>query len=172
MKFHPYEPRLYAASADSGMLMIFDTAAVGATSTFHSGVAKGHRLTSMQVVNEERDSLLMVGSSDGVVRLWRDLESPLPSPASSWRAVQKLRGSRDGQGAGLILAWHQARGQLLAGGDVPHINVRRRKGKESDESVLGVEFYSCCFNCFFFFFAFTDVGCHHRDAYAAHQHWH
>lgn len=103
--------------------MIFDTAAVGATSTFHSGTPKGSRITSCQIINDERDSLLMVGSSDGVVRLWKELDTPLPTMATAWRTVSKMKDAREGPGSGLILAWNQPRGQLVATGDVPHMHV-------------------------------------------------
>lgn len=123
LRFHPYELRLYAGSSETGEIMVFDTATVGATSVFHSGMSKDARLTSMMVINEQRDSLLMLGSSDGMVRVWRDLDSPMPSLATAWRAIPKMRDSQEGQGSGLVLAWHQSRGQLLATGDVQQVHV-------------------------------------------------
>jgi regulator-associated protein of mTOR len=123
LRFHPFEQRLVACSVESGRVTVHDTVIVGAHSSFHSGVGKSHRLTSCQIINEQRDSLLMLGSSDGVVRLWRDYDNPTPTLSTAWRVVQKMRASQSGQGAGLVLSWHQATGHLLASGDVPYIQV-------------------------------------------------
>ena len=124
LRFHPYEQRLVSCSTESGTVTVHDTIVVDSRSSFHSGVAKPHRLTNCQIVNEQRDSLLMLGSSDGVVRLWRDYDSAAPTLTTAWRVVQKMRASQSGQGAGLVLSWHQLTGHLLASGDVPYIQVR------------------------------------------------
>ena len=76
-----------------------------------------------RLINEHDVSLLAVGTSDGVVRLWQDYAAPKPVLLTAWRAVSHMRKGNEGQGAGLIVAWEQRTGQLFASGDVPYIQV-------------------------------------------------
>lgn len=73
-------------------------------------------------MNEDDVALLMTGSGEGVVRIYRNYESGEDVElVSSWRALTDLLPSR--RSSGLIAEWQQGRGTMLVGGDVKVIRV-------------------------------------------------
>ena len=76
----------------------------------------------MRFINEDDQALLMTGSSDGVIKLFRNHES-----AKGVQMVSSFRGLTDlvpsNKNAGLVLDWQQGQGKLLVAGDVKVIRV-------------------------------------------------
>ncbi|OAJ40186.1 hypothetical protein BDEG_23950 [Batrachochytrium dendrobatidis JEL423] len=82
---------------------------------------KGSRITSMQFINEEDVALLLAGSDDGLIRLYRKFDQPEVELVSAWRGLSDiLPGSR---GSGLHCKWQQSNGYLFVGGDSRVIKV-------------------------------------------------
>jgi regulator-associated protein of mTOR len=80
------------------------------------------RITSLQLLNEEDIPILLVGASDGSVRLYRHYHSPYDTElVTSWRALTESLPSN--RGSGLITDWQQSHGTLLVGGDSRIIRV-------------------------------------------------
>jgi regulator-associated protein of mTOR len=83
------------------------------------------RITDMKFINEEDEALLLTGSDDGVVRLYKNYDGSDQEQAvlvSSWRALKDMEKSNSRQ-SGLVSDWHQARGLLFTGGDARIIKV-------------------------------------------------
>lgn len=73
-------------------------------------------------MNEDDVALLMTGSGEGVVRIYRNYESREDVElVSSWSALTDLLPSR--RSSGLVAEWQQGRGTMLVGGDVRVIRV-------------------------------------------------
>ena len=83
------------------------------------------RISDMKFINEEDEALLLTGSDDGVVRLYKNYDGSDQEQAvlvSSWRALKDMEKSNSRQ-SGLVSDWHQARGLLFTGGDARIIKV-------------------------------------------------
>ncbi|CAG8631166.1 6799_t:CDS:2 [Cetraspora pellucida] len=104
--FHQFEPHLVHYRMHS----------------FSNGNPMGSKITTLKFVNEDEISMLLTGSSDGIVRVYRNYDSPMSSEiVTSWRAMPEIL--PNSQRSGLIAEWQQSRGTLLVGGDVRVIRV-------------------------------------------------
>lgn len=117
--FHEYDPHLVTAS-DGDVVSVFDWQDARLISSFHNRNRAGSDITSLSFINEEVDALLLAGSADGDVRLYRDYDrAPTshggPELVSAFRALPDLLRSK--YPSGLHVAWQQVSGRLLAGGD-------------------------------------------------------
>lgn len=82
----------------------------------------GTRITELKYMNEDDIALLMTGSGEGVVRIYKHYESSKSMQlVSAWRALTDLLPSN--RSSGLVADWQQGRGSLLVGGDVKVIRV-------------------------------------------------
>lgn len=63
----------------------------------------------------------MTGSSDGVIKIFRNYETEDVQLVSAFRALTDLVPSN--KNAGLVLNWQQGQGKLLVAGDVKVIKV-------------------------------------------------
>ena len=64
---------------------------------------------------------MMTGSSDGVIKIFRNYESEDVELVSAFRALTDLLPSN--KNAGLVIDWQQGQGKLLVAGDVKVIRV-------------------------------------------------
>lgn len=117
--FHEYDPYLVTAS-DGDLVSVYDWQEGQRVSSFHNGNRTGSDITALTFVNEEVEALLLAGSADGDVRLYRHYDrAPTarhgPELVSAFRALPDLLRSR--HPSGLHVAWQQVSGRLLAGGD-------------------------------------------------------
>jgi regulator-associated protein of mTOR len=82
----------------------------------------GSRPTALKLINEDDLGLLAIGSDDGVLRIFRNYESPdKVELLTSWRALTDL--SPGTHHKGLLLDWQQASGSFLVSGDVRTVRV-------------------------------------------------
>lgn len=89
---------------------------------FSNGNPSRSRITDLKLINEDDQALLMTGSSDGVVKLFRHYELREKAElVTSFRALTDLESSN--RNAGLVFDWQQSRGQILVAGDVRQIRV-------------------------------------------------
>lgn len=107
------------------------------------------RISSMCWINESYDALLLLGSDDGVVKVWRDVSTSYETGgkcdsddaaagnshggshkrshysavelASAFSALPDV--AETSRGSGLVLSWQQATGTLIAGGNSSTIRV-------------------------------------------------
>ncbi len=89
---------------------------------FSNGNPKGSKINEARFINEDDQALLMTGSSDGVIKVFRNYESEKEIElVSAFRALTDLVPSN--KNAGLVLDWQQGQGKLLVAGDVKVIRV-------------------------------------------------
>lgn len=88
---------------------------------FSNANPQGSRINETRFINEDDQALLMTGSSDGVVRIFRNYESDNIETVSAFRALTDIVPST--KNAGLVLDWQQGQGKILVAGDVKVIRV-------------------------------------------------
>jgi len=95
---------------------------------FSNGNPSGSKITEVRLINEDDQALLLTGSSDGVIKIFRDYESHKEKESdsgvelvTSFRALTDLVPSN--KNAGLVLNWQQSRGLILVAGDVKTVKV-------------------------------------------------
>lgn len=127
MLMHQFENHLVTAS-EQDVVSVWDWERARLLSRFHNGNARGTNITSAFFVNEEVDGLLLLGSAEGDVRIYRHYDRPTwipstrgPELISTFRALPDLVRSR--YPSGLVADWQQVTGHLLAGGDSRVIRV-------------------------------------------------
>jgi WD40 repeat protein len=109
--FHPYE-NIVISSDDQDIVSVWNWSDNTKLNTFNNG----GRITSMKLVNDNHQQvMLLTGSDDGVVRCWRNFTQATGALelATSWRAMSDLGATARGRGAGLVLNWCQADGWLV-----------------------------------------------------------
>ncbi|GAQ83620.1 HEAT repeat protein [Klebsormidium nitens] len=86
----------------------------------HTGTEKG--VSRLCLMNELDDSLLMVASNDGAVRVWRNFaERGKQRLATAFNVLEGHRQSARAGGA--VVDWQQLSGCLYASGEVPFLHV-------------------------------------------------
>lgn len=88
---------------------------------FSNGNPKGSRINEARFINEDDQALMMTGSSDGVIKIFRKYESEDVELVSAFRALTDIVPSN--KNAGLVLDWQQGQGKLLVAGDVKVVRV-------------------------------------------------
>ncbi|KAI9030878.1 hypothetical protein CLU79DRAFT_831399 [Phycomyces nitens] len=122
--FHQYESHLVAADAYNCMV-VWDWKTGTPLSVIDNHNPLSSRITDMKFINEDDVALLLTGSDDGVVRLYKNYDGSEQEDAilvSSWRALKDMERSSLRQ-SGLVCEWHQSRGTLFTGGDARIIKV-------------------------------------------------
>ncbi|ORX58298.1 hypothetical protein DM01DRAFT_1319147 [Hesseltinella vesiculosa] len=119
--FHQYEPHLVAADAYN-YLVVWDWKTGTPLNVIDNHNPFQSRITDMKFINEDDVAILMTGSDDGVVRLYKDYDQEKPILVSSWRALKDMEKTHSRQ-SGLVCEWHQGRGTLFTGGDARQIKV-------------------------------------------------
>lgn len=88
---------------------------------FSNGNPVGSKINEVRYINEDDQALLLTGSSDGVLKLFRNYESKDIEIVTAFRALPELIPSN--RNAGLVLDWLQGQGKALVAGDVKVIRV-------------------------------------------------
>jgi regulator-associated protein of mTOR len=119
LRFHPYNSELIVGERSG--VSIWDWEEGSRVHTLTVNQPREARITTLDLVNAHNNALLLTGSDDGSVRIWRNYTSDQCEIASSWKALSdRLPSTR---GSGLILQWEQQSSLLFASGDVRHIVV-------------------------------------------------
>lgn len=116
MVFHQFENHL-VTSDDRDSIAVWDWHEAKQLNRFSNGNPKGSRVTEVRFINEDDMAMLMTGSSDGVIKVFRNYEDPKEvKHVSSFRALNDLIPS-DRQSSGLVFDWQQGQGRALVAGD-------------------------------------------------------
>ncbi|KAL5018968.1 hypothetical protein ScPMuIL_004690 [Solemya velum] len=134
IKFHHYEPELAVADKDGVSLW-----------NWEQGTKLGYilnenprntRITSLEYINDQDNPLLLCGTDDGAVRIWRnylsDGEEDGKELVTSFSALSEMLPLT--RGSGLVIDWEKESGMLLASGDVRTIRIwdSRKEAKIQD----------------------------------------
>ncbi|KAG6028895.1 hypothetical protein E4U41_000542 [Claviceps citrina] len=121
MAFHQYENHL-AVSDDGNTVSLWDWRKQSRLSRFSNGNPPGSTISDMKFINEDDEAFLMSGSSDGVIRVYRNYYSDKEIElATSWRALTHMVPSN--VNSGMVFDWQQVTGRVLVAGDVRVIRV-------------------------------------------------
>ncbi|KHN98809.1 Regulatory associated protein of TOR [Metarhizium album ARSEF 1941] len=121
MTFHQYEDHL-AVSDDGNTVYVWDWKKQGRLSRFSNGNPQGSKISDMKFINEDDQAFLLTGSSDGVIRVYRNYDSDREiALATSWRALTHMVPSN--VNSGMVFDWQQVTGRVLVAGDVRVIRV-------------------------------------------------
>lgn len=118
--FHQFEPHLLVAD-DCDTVSVWDWYASTRIGRWSNGNPQGSKICETKFVNEDDIALVLTGSSDGIVRIFRNYDSRRVELAASFRALSDLVPSTIN--VGLVSEWQQGQGRLLVAGDVRVIRV-------------------------------------------------
>ena len=103
--FHQFEPHL-VISDDRDGVFVWDWHQHTRLNSFSNGNKDGAKITSTVFLNEDDVALLMVGSSDGILKIYRNYETPQDIELlTAWRALSDLVPSN--RSSGLVVEWQQ-----------------------------------------------------------------
>jgi len=124
MAFHAYDEHLVVAN-ESDMISVWDWSKRKRINYFCNGNPRGTSITSLHIINQDVGGIILTGSSDGIVRLYRNYDTSLDQGpvqmVSAFRGLNEVIQMR--QGSGVVLDWKQSGGTLLVGGDSRVIKV-------------------------------------------------
>ncbi|KAL3877256.1 hypothetical protein ACJMK2_034989 [Sinanodonta woodiana] len=123
IKFHPYDP--HVAVADKDGVSFWDWEQGTRLNHLSNDNPKNTKITSMEFLNFHDSTLLLCGTDDGAVRLWRnyvcDNSNKDKELVTTFQALSDMLPLN--RGSGLVTNWEQQTGMLLASGDVRFIRV-------------------------------------------------
>ncbi|KAK2464771.1 hypothetical protein APHAL10511_003189 [Amanita phalloides] len=118
MAFHSYDHHLVVAN-EHDMISVWDWAQRTRLNYFCNGNPSGTSITSLHIINQDVGGIIVTGSSEGIVRLYRNFDSCMNQGpvqmVSAFRGLNEVLQMR--QGGGMVMDWKQAAGVLLVGGD-------------------------------------------------------
>jgi regulator-associated protein of mTOR len=122
MCFHQFEDHLVVTDNRDTVNIIDYSKSVVRRNCFSNGNPADSRITDVRFINEDDQALLMTGSSDGVIKIFRNYDTAGRTElVTGFRALTDLVSSN--KNAGLVFDWQQGRGLILVAGDVKVIRV-------------------------------------------------
>ena len=119
--FHQFEDHL-AVADDRDTVCLWNWQGKARMNRFSNGNPAGSRINELKFINEDDQALLVTGSSDGVVKIYREYDSE-----ERIEVVTAFRGLTDlvpsTKNSGLVLDWVQGQGKFLVAGDVKVIRT-------------------------------------------------
>lgn len=123
IKFTQFE-KILVASDEKDNLSIWDWEENSIIKKFSNSNPFGTKITDIKFLNEDDSPLLLTGSSDGVIKIYKNFHSNDEGQTelvAAWRALTDLL--LTSKSSGLVSEWQQSRGSLLVSGDVKIIRV-------------------------------------------------
>ena len=122
MCFHQFEDHLVVTDTRDTVNIFDYSKSVNRINSFSNGNPPESRITDVRFINEDDQALLMTGSSDGVIKIFRNYDRKGETElVTGFRALTDLVSSN--KNAGLVFDWQQGRGLILVAGDVKVIRV-------------------------------------------------
>lgn len=122
MCFHQFEDHLVVTDNRDTVNIIDYSKTVSRINCFSNGNPTDSKITDVRFINEDDQALLMTGSSDGVIKIFRNYDTKGKTElVTGFRALTDLVPSN--KNAGLVFDWQQGRGLVLVAGDVKVIRV-------------------------------------------------
>lgn len=128
IRFMQFE-KILVATDEKDTVSVWDWERSEIVTKFSNGNPFGTKITDVKFLNEDDIPLVLTGSSDGVVKIYKNIQMDGESPesrkpvetVSAWRALTDIL--LTSKSSGLISEWQQSRGALLVSGDVKIIRV-------------------------------------------------
>ncbi|OBA24035.1 Kontroller of growth [Metschnikowia bicuspidata var. bicuspidata NRRL YB-4993] len=126
IEFMQFE-KLLVSTDEKDTVTVWDWESNNVVHKFSNGNPFGTKITDLKILNEDDIPLVLTGSSDGVVKIYKDFHIEDDSEENSVKIVAAWRALTDllltSKSSGLISEWQQSRGSLLISGDVKIIRV-------------------------------------------------
>ena len=119
LSFHEFEDYL-AIADDRNSVCVWNWRNQSRVARFSNGNPKGSRINEVRFINEDDQALLITGSSDGVVKVFRNYDKEVEL-VTAYRALTEMVPST--RNAGLVFDWQQGQGKVLVAGDAKVIRV-------------------------------------------------
>lgn len=121
LQFTQFE-KWVAATDERDNITTFDWSKGEELCRVSNGNPFGTKITDLKFLNEDHVPLLMTGSSDGVVKIYKNFQSVENCQLlTAWRALTDIMLTP--RSVGLVSEWQQSRGTLLVTGDVKVIKL-------------------------------------------------
>lgn len=121
IRFTQFENQLVSGD-DRDNITVFDWEHGKCLSKFSNGNPFGTKITDIKFMNEDDETLLMTGSSDGIIKIFKHIHSTeTVTTVAAWRGLTEMLLTP--RSNGLLMEWQQSRGSLLATGDVKIIRI-------------------------------------------------
>ncbi|SJM84021.1 probable Target of rapamycin complex 1 subunit KOG1 [Zygosaccharomyces bailii] len=121
IKFAQFESFLVSAD-ERDEVTVFDWENNTHLARFSNGNPFGTKVTDLKFLNEDDAALLLTGSSDGIIKIYKNIHScDELELVSAWRGLTDMLLTP--RSSGLLTEWQQIRGSLLTTGDVKIIRV-------------------------------------------------
>lgn len=137
IKFTQFE-KILVASDEKDNMTVWDWGNGQIVKKFSNGNPFGTKITDIKFLNEDDSPLLLTGSSDGVIKIYKNFHNYENSDSNDkdedgfneekrvelvtgWRALTDLL--LTSKSTGLVSEWQQSRGSLLVSGDVKIIRI-------------------------------------------------
>ncbi|RMZ91077.1 hypothetical protein DV736_g1686, partial [Chaetothyriales sp. CBS 134916] len=132
IRFHQFDDHL-AVTDDKDTVTIWDWTRSELLSRFSNANPTGSKINEARFMNEDdHQPLLMVGSSDGVIKVYRSYwDNKEVKVVTAWRALTDLVPSN--RNAGLVFDWLQGQGRVIVAGDHKSIKVWSAATEISDQ---------------------------------------
>ncbi|UYV81949.1 RPTOR [Cordylochernes scorpioides] len=118
ISFHPYEPHLVVTDSQSFTVYDWETGSLLVQqSNLNAAVT---RITSQHYLNPHDSTLLLLGSDDGSVKVWKHYDSS-PELLTAYQLLTEMLVSQ--RGSGMVTHWEQDSRLLLGSGDVRVIKI-------------------------------------------------
>ncbi|GAV48920.1 hypothetical protein ZYGR_0N03250 [Zygosaccharomyces rouxii] len=121
LRFAQFENHLVSVD-ERDEVTVFDWDSKRTLSRFSNGNPFGTKVTDLKFLNEDDAALLLAGSSDGIVKIYKNIHSNDDLELiSAWRGLTDMLLTP--RSSGLLTEWQQIRGSLLTTGDVKIIRA-------------------------------------------------
>lgn len=111
IQLHPSEPMCVIVDDLTSSIHVWNWQESVKLKGFSNQNPTNAHISSMCLMNTHHHCQLIVGSDDGIVRIWREIDSS-PSLATSWRALTDMHPTSNRRSR-LALDWDQHRGLLV-----------------------------------------------------------
>uniref|UniRef100_A0A9J8BCL2 Raptor N-terminal CASPase-like domain-containing protein n=1 Tax=Cyprinus carpio carpio TaxID=630221 RepID=A0A9J8BCL2_CYPCA len=120
VKFHPFNPCIAVGDKDS--ICFWDWEKGERLDYFYNGNPRYTRITAMEYLNGHDCSLLLTGTDDGALRIWKNFaDQRNPEMVTAWQGLSDMLPTT--RGSGMVVDWEQETGLLMTSGDVRVIRI-------------------------------------------------
>ncbi|KAF8509765.1 raptor N-terminal caspase like domain-containing protein [Hysterangium stoloniferum] len=117
---HAFDTYIVSAN-DQDKISVWDWSQRKRLRSWSNGNSSTSNITALRFINDDTDGVVVVGSSDGIIRLWRHDDDEPVQLVSAFRAIPSLINVK--RGPGLVFDWSQTAGAFTVGGDSKEIVV-------------------------------------------------
>ncbi|EMR10687.1 hypothetical protein PNEG_00838 [Pneumocystis murina B123] len=118
--FHQFESHLICTD-DQDNVEVWDWESGIKLNQFSNNNTFGARITGIKFINEDDIGYILVGSSDGIIRIYKNYDTESIELVTAWRALTDIIPLN--RGNGLVIDWQQKRGILFVGGEAEIIKI-------------------------------------------------